>query len=38
MEHIKIVNGNKYTANLVGGQEINGNSVLSLKNHLQYLK
>lgn len=30
MEHIKIVNGNKYTANLVGGQAINGNSVLSL--------
>ena len=30
MEHIKIVNRNKYTANLVGGQAINGNSVLSL--------
>lgn len=30
MEHIKIVNGNKFTANLVGGQAINGKSVLSL--------
>ena len=30
MEHIKIVNGNKITSNLVGGQAINGNSVLCL--------
>ena len=30
MEHVKIVNGNKITANLVGGQAINGNSVLCL--------
>lgn len=30
MEHIKIVNGNKITSNLVGGQSINGNSVLCL--------
>jgi hypothetical protein len=30
MEHVKIVNGNKITSNLVGGQSINGNSVLCL--------
>ncbi|RAP46723.1 MAG: hypothetical protein BZ135_03325, partial [Methanosphaera sp. rholeuAM6] len=30
MEHIKIVNGNKITSNLVGGQAINGKSVLCL--------
>jgi hypothetical protein len=30
MEHIKIVNGNKITSKLVGGQAINGNSVLCL--------
>ena len=30
MEHVKIVNGNKITSNLVDGQSINGNSVLCL--------
>lgn len=30
MEHIQLVNGLKFSANLVGGQAINGNSVLTL--------